>query len=468
MKILHVASECYPLIKTGGLADVVGALPWAQAKAGHDVRLVLPYYPSVAAQLPDAPVIRTLNTFAGGAALRCADYHGVTLYLIDAQHLYGREGNPYHDRNYTDYPDNVYRFALLGWMAATLAAGYDEWWGQADVLHAHDWQAGLACAYIEHWRTPVKRIFTIHNLAYQGVFSAEHVPYIALPWHMYDVHGFEYHGQLSMLKAGIYYADEVTTVSPSYAREITTEAGGCGLHGLLADRAAHGHLHGILNGIDPQIWSPECDPAIARHYGATSIQYKKTNKRALQQEFGLREDDDTLLAIIITRLTAQKGIDLVLDALPSMLDAGNTQLAVLGSGEPGLAEAFNRAAAEYSGRVGVYIGYDEALSHRMMAGGDLIAVPSRFEPCGLTQLYGMAYGSLPLVRRIGGLGDSVTDGKTGFVFDQASVDDLLTAYRRALTCWQQPKQWQQMQRNAMSADFTWYKAAQHYLDLYEN
>ncbi|MBV7433862.1 glycogen synthase GlgA [Cardiobacteriaceae bacterium TAE3-ERU3] len=468
MNILHVASECYPLIKTGGLADVVGALPWAQAQAGHDVRLVLPYYPSVAEQLPDAPIIRELSTFAGGVALRSVDYHGVRLYLIDAHHLFARKGNPYHDANYHDYADNVYRFALLGWFGAALAAGMDEWWGCADVLHAHDWQAGLACAYLAHWQSPVKRIFTIHNLAYQGLFDAAHVPELALPWRMFDVHGLEFNGQLSMLKAGLYYADEITTVSPSYAQEITHIEGGCGLHGLLAERAGQHRLHGILNGIDPGIWSPEHDPAITHHYNARQlVANKRANKLELQRFFGLEEDKNALLMILVSRLTEQKGIDLLLAALPTMLDMGNTQFAILGSGEPALSEAFEGAAAAHPGRIGVYIGYDEALSHRMMAGGDLIAVPSRFEPCGLTQLYGMAYGTLPLVRRIGGLGDSVLDGRTGFVFDQATSSDLVDAYQRAVDIWLQPRKWQTMQRRAMGEDFGWHKAAQQYLALYE-
>lgn len=466
MNILHVASECYPLIKTGGLADVVGALPWAQAQAGHDVRLVLPYYPHVARQLPEAPIIRELSTFAGGVALRSTNYNGVRLYLIDGQHLYGREGNPYHDENYWDYSDNVYRFALLGWFGAALAAGMDEWWGRADVLHAHDWQAGLSCAYLTYWQSPVKRVFTIHNLAYQGIFYPHHIPEVALPWHMFNVNGLECHGQFSMLKAGIYYADEITTVSPAYAQEITHIEGGCGLHGLLAERAGLGRLHGILNGIDASIWSPEHDPIIKHHYDAKHLADKQANKLALQRTFSLKADRNALLTILVSRLTEQKGIDLLLDALPELLDAGNTQFAVLGSGDPVLSQSFERLATEYPGRVGVYIGYDEALSHQMMAGGDLIVVPSRFEPCGLTQLYGMAYGTLPLVRRVGGLGDSVYDGRTGFVFDQATSDSLIDTYRRALDIWLQPRKWQTMQRQAMNEDFGWHKAAQQYLDIY--
>lgn len=475
MKILHLCSELYPLIKTGGLADVMGALPHAQQSIGEDVRVLLPCYPQVARQIGASHVVTVRETFAGTVTLRHTHYNGINIYLLDAPQCFAREGNPYHDADYQDYADNFRRFALLSYIGAQLAEGLDEWWGRADILHAHDWQAGLACAYLKHWQSPVKSLFTIHNIAYPGRFAAHHLPEIELPWHMFATEGLEFVHEISYLKAGLYYADHITTVSPTYAREITQSEAGGGMHGLLQTRAGEGRLHGILNGVDDAVWHPAHDPLIAATFDADKLQGKAANKTALQRAFALKEDKNALLMILIARLAEQKGADLVLSAIDELM-AHNIQLAVLGSGDPALQQAFTDAAARHPGKIGVKIAYDEALSHQMMAGGDVILVPSRFEPCGLTQLYGLKYGTLPLVRRTGGLADTVTDSTadnrengtaTGFVFNDADRAGLLYACEQALALWAQPKQWQSVQQSAMRADFGWARAARSYQALYQ-
>lgn len=474
MKILHVCSEMYPLLKTGGLADVMGALPHAQQAAGEDVRVLIPCYPQVARQIGHSNVVAVRHTFAGTITLRQTHYHGLNIYLLDAPQCFAREGNPYHDAGYHDYTDNFRRFALLAYIGAQLAEGLDDWWGRADILHAHDWQAGLACAYLRYWQSPVKSIFTIHNIAYPGRFQAHHLPDIELPWRMYSTEGLEFLGEISYLKAGLYYADRITTVSPTYAREITSPLAGGGMHGLLADRAHEGRLRGILNGVDDAVWNPASDTLICANYDADNPQGKAANKTALQRSFALTEDKNALLMIMITRLAEQKGADLVLAAIDDLM-ADNIQLAILGSGDPGLQQGFADAVARYPGKLGVHIGYDEALSHHMLAGGDVILVPSRFEPCGLTQLYGLKYGTLPLVRRTGGLADTVVDSNadnlangsaTGFVFEHADSAGLRYACAQALALWDKPEPWQAVRRHAMQQDFGWARAARDYQTLY--
>ncbi|UOO82553.1 glycogen synthase GlgA [Uruburuella testudinis] len=476
MKILHAASELFPLLKTGGLADVLGALPFAQLQRGNDVRVVLPYYPKVREALPDAAEVAVRDNFGGHIIIRYADYNGLGLYLIDAPHLFERAGNPYHDEHYNDYPDNVIRFGVLGWAAAALATGMDELWGRADVLHAHDWQAGLAPAYLHAWGVDVRSVFTIHNIAYQGMFQAYHLPELDLPWQMYHVEGLEFHGQISFLKAGLYYAGCITTVSPSYAEEITHEPAACGMQGLLQNRLEEGRLNGILNGVDEAVWNPQTDTALAKNYHLKAMQGKKTDKKAVQQWFGLPQDDNALLAVMVSRLTPQKGADLLLAALQDTLAAGGKlQFVLLGSGEPELEQAFRDLAAAWPQQVGVHIGYDEQLAHNLIAGGDAILIPSRFEPCGLTQLYGLKYGTLPIVRRTGGLADTVvhTDADTlkqktatGFVFEEPSAAALAGVLTQALALWDKPRIWSAVRKQAMLQDFGWHKAAEHYESCY--
>ncbi|TNH09359.1 glycogen synthase GlgA [Testudinibacter sp. TR-2022] len=475
MNVLHVCSELYPLLKTGGLADVTGALPFAQQQNGDNVRILIPAFPAITAGLPESGVVGTFDTFAGQATLRYAEYQGLGVYLIDAPHLYQREGNPYHDQSYHDYADNYLRFALLAWFGAELGDNLDSWW-KADVVHAHDWHAGLACAYLHAKGRPAKSVFTIHNLAYQGQFNYRHMAEIALPLEMFNVNGVELNGQISYLKAGLYYADHVTAVSPTYAQEITTPEYAYGLQGLLTTLQQQNKLSGVLNGVDYQIWNPELDSHLPEHYKLKGMSGKAKCKAELQQAFNLPQDKNALLFVMVTRLTAQKGVDLLLQALPRILKDG-VQFILLGSGDKQYELAFSQLELQYPQQVSVEIGYNEKLSHLIIAGGDVILVPSRFEPCGLTQLYGLKYGTLPLVRSTGGLADTVVDCSkenlktrlaTGFVFNDANVEQLVTAFEQAQALWHAKPQWYKVRINAMEADFSWHLAAEKYSVIYQN
>lgn len=485
MRILFVTSECYPLVKTGGLADVSAALPPALARAGADVRLLLPGYPAVLKGLSDlAPVgdpIPDLPGMAGAAPRmllgRMPD--GTPAYALDAPALFGRPGNPYMGPDGHDWPDNAQRFAALAWAAAafTAPAGLDPWW-RPDVLHAHDWQAGLVPAYLRlrpdrfgGERRP-GTVLTIHNIAYQGQFPPWTMGDIHLPSSAYAIDGVEYYGSVGYLKAGCYYADRLTTVSPTYSQEIQTDEQGAGLEGLLSMRADR--LSGILNGVDYGVWDPARDPLLPAPYSAGDMGGKAVCKTALQEAFGLERAAARPLAAVVSRLTWHKGLDLVLEAAGGWVAAGG-QLAVLGTGEPWMEQGFRQLAAWHPGSVGVRIGYDEGLSHRLQAGADLLLVPSRSEPCGLTQLYALKYGTLPLVRRTGGLADTVIDATpaavndgaaTGFSFGAATVREIAFCLRRALALYRRPDRWQAIARHAMTRDFGWEAPAREYLELY--
>jgi len=476
MRVLHVASEIYPLVKTGGLADVVGALPAALAGAGADVRLLLPGLPRILAALTDAQTVFHCGPAFGAARVTLRRGRltpsNLAAYVIDAPYLYARAGNPYLAADGKEWPDNHRRFGLLGWIGAHLAAGeIDPYW-VPQVLHAHDWHAGLAPAYLAAHPVPTAAtVFTVHNLAFQGLFPLQTRAELDVSPAQLTYEGMEFHGQLSFLKAGLAFADRITTVSPTYAQEIRTAEHGCGLDGLLRMRAAR--LSGILNGVDTAVWNPATDPGIAQRYDAARLAGKAACKRALQAELGLPQRDVPLFALV-SRLTHQKGIDLVLDALPE-LARHNAQFALLGSGEPALEAALARAVSEYPAQVAVRLGFDEALSHRLIAGADVILVPSRFEPCGLTQLYGLRYGTLPLVRRCGGLADTVVDANdanraagvaTGFVFEQATGEELAAAIRRVVALYRDSAAWTRVMEQAMAQDVSWQKAAALYLALY--
>ena len=474
LRILHAAAELFPWVKTGGLGDVVAALPPALGALGNDVRLVLPGFTAFLDALAPAEISRLRTPFAVErvriALARLPD-SGIAAYLVDHPAFYDRPGTPYQSPDGTDWPDNHRRFALLGWAAAALAQGADPQW-RPDLLHCHDWHAGLAPAYLRADSAVVPSVFTVHNLAYQGFFPAGSFPDLALPAGFFAIDGVEFYGGLSFIKAGLFYADRLTTVSPTYAREIQTPAFGVGLDGLLRTRADA--LSGILNGVDPGVWSPENDPLLPTRYSADDMSGKSVAKTALEQRFGLAPDDGAPLFGAITRLAPQKGLDLLLAALPGLIALGG-RLVLLGSGDAALEAGFTAAAQAYSGRVGVVLGYDEPLSHLIIAGSDSIVMPSRFEPCGLTQLYALRYGSPPVVRRTGGLADTVVDASavtvadgtaTGFAFDEETAEGLLGVLVRAIELYGDRPTWRLVMRRAMTRDFSWTAAAREYEALY--
>jgi starch synthase len=478
VKVLHVAAEVFPLVKTGGLADVVAALPVAQVVQGADVRLLLPGLPPVMDGVQGARTVVDIGACFGALRVRLllARMPGSKLpvYIVDAPYLYRRGGSPYQDNQGDEWPDNLQRFALLGWVAAHLAAADADPKWTPDVVHAHDWHAAMACAFVsDHAATSAASVFTVHNLAFQGLFPVHDWPMLGLASRLMSPAGLEFHGQLSFMKAGLIFADRVTTVSPTYAREIATHEFGSGLEGVIRSRG--GDVVGILNGIDPELWNPATDPAIAARYDAERMAGKPACREALLQELGLDLDPGSLLLTVISRLTAQKGLDLVLAALPELVHSG-VQFAVQGTGDPALEAAFRMAQQAHPGRVHVHIGYDEARAHRLIAGADVIAVPSRFEPCGLTQLYGLRYGTLPLVRRVGGLADTVVDASpgalaagtaTGFSFDAATAAAFDHCVRRAIALRRDTQGWLRLTAQAMMQTFSWAGPARDYLDLYE-
>ena len=470
MRVLYVSTEVYPALKTGGLADVNAALPRALIDLGVDVRLLLPGFPALMLAATDIEHCVMLEPMFGASDIRVvrAQLHGVPAYLIDAPAFFDRPGNPYLDPHGRDWPDNHLRFALLGAVAARFADGaIDDW--RPDVVHGHDWHAGLAAAYLAA-RGGLRpgSVFTIHNLSYQGQFPAATFGALQLPLHFFSVEGLEFYGSVNFMKAGLHYADRITTVSPTYAREIQTPEQGCGMEGILRARA--GALTGILNGVDAAEWNPAGDPRIAVRYDSQRLDGKSACKSALRAELGLSPAASGPLYGVVSRLTTQKGLDLLLEALPALLK-GSSQLALLGSGDRDLEAGFVAAAARHPGAVAVRIGYDENLAHAIVAGADVIVVPSRFEPCGLTQMYGLAYGTLPLVRGVGGLADTVRDMGSaegnGFVFDAATRESLAETIERATALWRRPAQWNAVQRRAMAEDFAWAPSARKYLSVYQ-
>ena len=471
--VLSVASEIFPLIKTGGLADVAGALPAALSAEGIAVRSLVPGYPQVLAALDSGVMVARVDSLFGGEAhVVAAKAAELDLFVLDAPHLFARGGNPYRGPDGNDWPDNAFRFAALARVAAQLGQGLVP--GQHfDVVHAHDWQAGLAPAYLHYAGGPrPATVMTVHNLAFQGQFPAGLLAALGLPPHAYAIDGVEYYQSIGFLKAGLQLADRLTTVSPSYALEIRTPSGGMGMDGLLRARADV--LSGIINGIDDAVWNPAQDPHLAARFDIDRLTGRAANKAAAQAQLGLEVTESRMMFGAITRLTTQKGSDLLLDALPVLVGSG-AQLAVLGSGDGALEARLNAAAAIYRGSVGVHVGYDETLAHLIQGGCDALLVPSRFEPCGLTQLCAMRYGALPIVAHVGGLCDTVIDANemaltagvgTGFHFAPVTGDMLVAAIGRALSVWRQPALWQRLQRNAMRTDVSWRQPAKRYASLY--
>jgi len=475
MRVLFATPEYAPLVKTGGLGDVSGALPRALRRIGVDVRVLLPAYPALREFVAQSRDPVALPALAGMPAARIvhATLPGeVPAHLVDCPALYDRGGGPYQDAGGRDWDDNAIRFALLARAAASSASWPLEW--RAEVVHCNDWQTALAPVYFAHASRPrAATLMTVHNLAFQGIFPAAAFSGLGLPAETFSVGGLEYYGKVSFLKAGLRYADALSTVSPGYAAEIRQPALGFGLHGLLAERSAV--LSGILNGIDVELWDPARDPWIARNYDARTLETKAENKRALQERTGLAPDRSLLLVGVVSRLTEQKGIDLVLEAADRILQLP-AQLVILGKGEILLERALVALARAHPERVSVRIGFDEPLAHRIEAGADVLLMPSRFEPCGMNQMYSQRYGTIPVVRATGGLVDSVTDctpatrddgTATGFRFAEARAADLVRALERARAAWRNRDLWRALQRSAMARDFGWDAGARMYAALYE-
>ena len=476
MNVLMVTSECAPFIKTGGLADVAGALPGALRPLGIDVKTVLPAYPALMPLVARGKEVADFGDLPGGPGrLVEVEAEGITLLLLDAPQLFDRPCGPYGDPQGKDWEDNHRRFGSLAQAAARISFdGLPGW--KPDVVHAHDWQAGLTPVYLKQTGKPVpKTVMTIHNIAFPGRFGGYTQGELGLrgDW-FYPGSGIEYHGDVAFLKSGLAYADRITTVSPTYAREILTPRFGMGLEGVLQARA--GVLSGILNGIDTEVWNPATDQALARGYDARSLPRKAENRALICERLGLDPDHDGPLFCVISRLTEQKGLDALAAAVPHLV-AGGGQLAVLGSGDPTLEAAFKAAAEAHPGKVGTYIGYDEAFSHLLQGGSDAILIPSRFEPCGLTQLYGLRYGTLPVVARTGGLADTVIDANlaairagaaTGFLFDEVSQAGIEAALDRVFRTYAAKDDWQVLQRAAMKQEVGWDTSARTYAALYES
>lgn len=474
--VLFVTSECAPLVKTGGLGDVAGSLPAALAQHSADIRILLPGYRGV---LRSVKTARELVRFAADAQFpecRLLDggtLRGVPLLVLDCPQMFDRDGSPYQDALNRDWADNASRFGLFCRVAADLCTGQPVQGWQPQLAHCNDWQSGLVPAYLR-FRTghDTRTLFTIHNLAYQGLFPSLAVAELGLPAQSYAMQGLEYHGQISFLKAGLVYADAITTVSPAYAREIQRPETGMGLHGVLAERS--GVLSGILNGIDTDTWNPAQDARLPQRYDVATLDLKQENKRALQRRFGLESSTGLPLFATVCRLASQKGVDLILEIAAELLHLP-AQLVVCGTGDRALEAALRALGERYPGQVGIFIGFDEDLAHLVEAGADAFLMPSRFEPCGMNQMYSQRYGTPPVVHATGGLADSVTDttaetllagAATGFGFSPCTPEALVAAVRRACAAYRDPQTWRAIQTAGMQRDFSWTTSAAKYLDIY--
>lgn len=479
-KVLFASSEVHPLIKTGGLADVSASLPIALHNNGHDVRIMLPAYRQCLEALAEIRTVATIKLDGFHLPIEILQSTlpdtNVTLLLVHSPEHFDRDGGAYGPKSGGDWQDNAARFALFSRAIAAVAMDQTGLDWQPDILHCNDWQTGLAPALIADLPNRPATIFTIHNLAYQGLYPRTTFDMLDLPMSFWHSEGLEFYDMLSFMKGGLIYSDHITTVSPTYAAEICTYEFGYGLEGLLAERAKQGRLTGIINGIDLDEWNPETDTAISKNYSADTVRNKSKNKTAIQQYFSLPLNDEALVIGLISRLVAQKGVDLSIDAIATLLDQGeNIQLVCLGSGEASYEQDLRVLRARYPNKVGVTIGYDEQLAHQIEAGADVFLMPSRFEPCGLNQLYSLRYGTLPIVRNTGGLADSVVDAAgdnlknnvaTGFKFDAATAEALEETLLRATTLFRHPRIWRRIMLTAMAQDYSWEKSAHTYNDLY--
>lgn len=479
LKVLFATPECAPWVKTGGLGEVAASLPRALTVLGHDVKVLMPAYRALRGLVDEGQECARWPAQGPWPAARLVqasqavnDAAGFTLLLLDCPALYDLSGGPYQDSTGQDYADNARRFALFSDVAARLSSASSAWrqW-RPDVLHLNDWTCGLAPAYLSRLEAPAATVITIHNLAFQGLFPMHLADQLDLPAHWLTVDTMEFWGQISFMKAGLQFCDAVTTVSPTYAREIQSEPLGFGLQGVLRERA--NRLHGILNGIDTAVWDPATDPHLFQRYDAAMVQPgKAANKAGLQQRLGLQADPFAMLFGVVSRLTEQKGVDLILDRAPWLMAQG-AQIVALGQGDPGLEERWRTLAGLHPGRVAATIGFDESLAHQIEAGADCFLMPSRFEPCGLNQMYSLVYGTPPIVHATGGLADSVVDERqnpalaTGFIIAEPSPEALQEALHRALQCRAAPQRWASLQQRGMAQSFDWQSSAARYEALYQ-
>lgn len=476
MRVLFCVSEMFPLVKTGGLADVAGSLPAALQHLGIEVRLLMPAYRSVLEKTGETRPGPALGEVLSGFPVVLREWtldgpqQKIPVWLVDCPALYDRDGGPYVDGQGNDWPDNHLRFGLLSRTAALLARGQTDLSWRPDLVHVHDWQAALAPVYLSlHSDHHVKTLLTIHNIAYRGIFEPAVMDRLQIPQRLFALDGVEFFGNLSFLKGGIYFADAVSTVSPTHAEEIKTTDGGFGLHGLLTARAEN--LHGILNGADYDTWNPETDPALFCNYSHYTLEGKALNKKALLRELEMELRTDRPLFGAVGRLNPDKGTDLLLESLSEIVRTG-AQVVLLGAGQRDFEQQLSAFAVAHPQAVHVRIGYDETLAHRIMAASDMFVMPSRVEPCGLTQLYALRYGTLPLVRKTGGLADTVVDVDaapargTGFVFESPSVSSLTAAAGRATAAFAEPSVWRETQIRAMEKRFDWQRSAKTYRDIY--
>lgn len=475
IKVLFSVSELAPYIKTGALADTASALPSALAGLGVDVRLLVPGYPQVVDALKSRGRAAALPSLPGmpPAQLLASKHPSGVQLLVIACDIYSRPGAPYQDSAGNDWPDNVSRFALLSYVSALLATGASPFGWIPDILHCNDWQTGLAPAYLRYVdASRARTVMTAHHIADQGLFRADNAVRIGLPSAAMTADGVEFNGQLGFLKAGLQFADRITTVSPSYAREVQTAPLGMGLEGLLSRRSDV--VSGILNGIDTDTWDPDNDPYVERYYNAGRLAHKEDNRRALRSRLGLPDKPEEPLFAMVDRLIDRKGVDVLADIVPE-LAALPAQLVVLGSGDEKHESRFLSLARDFPDRVSVKIGYDETLMHQIEAGADIAVIPSRYEPCGVNQMYSQRYGTPPVVHATGGLQDSVVNVSpatlsaktaTGFTFSPLTAHELLEACKRAAELFRSRRSWRQLQKNGMARDFSWEPTAEHYLALY--
>lgn len=475
MNVLFATSEAYPLIKTGGLADVSASLPRALLKLGHQVRILMPAYKS-ALEKQEGQLKLLTEVVVDGQPIKIwqtrLPHSRVSVWLVDLPLFSERGGNPYLDEEGKDWPDNHRRFYFFCRLATELATGRVDLNWTPELVHCNDWQTGLIPALLSLEPKRPATVFTVHNLAYHGLFPYSAFAELNLPAQLWHHEALEFYQQLSFIKGGLIFADRITTVSPTYAKEIQTQAWGCGLEGVLQNRKQD--LHGILNGIDMQEWNPGRDPHLEQPYSWRSLKKKAANKKALQQRLDLAPQTKMPLLGFVGRLVEQKGIDLLMAVLPTLLEAKKCQLVMLGSGAPDYQQSLKVLARKYPRHFALTLGYDEGLAHQIEAGADAFLMPSLFEPCGLNQLYSLRYGTPPIVHAVGGLRDTVVDisedatEANGFCFYQATADGLFGAIKKALDCYRNPELWRQLQINGMRREFSWDKSAQEYQALYQD